>query len=42
VEELPLVCDRVVVLRRGEIVAEVTGDDLTAAVLDRLTLAESA
>jgi ribose transport system ATP-binding protein len=41
-EELPLVCDRAVVLRRGEIVAEVTGDDLTAAVLNQLTLAESA
>jgi ribose transport system ATP-binding protein len=41
-EELPLVCDRVLVLRRGEVVGEVAGDDLSTAVLQRMTLAQSA
>jgi ribose transport system ATP-binding protein len=37
-EELPLVCDRVVVLRAGTVVNEVDHDDLTAATLDELML----
>ena len=31
-------CDRVIVLRSGEVVAEVAGDELTAEILDQLTL----
>jgi ribose transport system ATP-binding protein len=39
-EELALVADRVIVLRRGRVVAEVTGSDITAHRLTELSIAE--
>jgi ribose transport system ATP-binding protein len=39
-EELALVADRVIVLRRGRIVAEVVGSDITAHRLTELSIAE--
>jgi ribose transport system ATP-binding protein len=40
VEELPRVCDRVLVLREGRIITELSGPDLTEERLDHLLLAE--
>jgi ribose transport system ATP-binding protein len=39
-EELALVADRVIVLRRGRVVAEVTGSDITAHRLTELSIAD--
>ena len=39
-EELAAVCDRILVLRRGQICAELTGDDITAERIGRLAHAE--
>jgi ribose transport system ATP-binding protein len=39
-EELAAQCDRVFVLRRGRLVAELSGDELTADEIDSLSLAE--
>jgi ribose transport system ATP-binding protein len=41
-EELPRVCDRVLVLRQGVIVSELSGDDLTEQQLDQLLLTAEA
>jgi ribose transport system ATP-binding protein len=38
-EELAAICDRVLILRRGHICAELSGPALTAAAIDRLCLA---
>ena len=37
-EELAAICDRVLVLRRGRIAAQLRGSELTAAAIDRLCL----
>ncbi|MCW3816411.1 sugar ABC transporter ATP-binding protein [Micromonospora sp. DR5-3] len=39
-EELPLVCSRVVVLREGAITAELTGDNITESAIFAATLAD--
>ncbi|MEU0156115.1 sugar ABC transporter ATP-binding protein [Micromonospora fulviviridis] len=39
-EELPLVCSRVVVLRDGAITAQLTGDDITESAIFAATLAD--
>jgi ribose transport system ATP-binding protein len=41
-EELAARCDRVFILRRGRLVAELSGDELTADQIDSLSLADGA
>jgi ribose transport system ATP-binding protein len=41
-DELAALCDRVVILRRGQLVAELSGSDITAKNIESASLAGSA